>query len=184
MKKLLTTLFLAFAVVAAFASDKIFLHSGKTINGKVVKVDDFKIVYKYEGEDAEQTIGKKAIEKIEYSSGRTEDISEKIVINGKEDWEKVEILLDISEIVGLKKAGEVKGKSTGGFSGSRSDKKANKKLLEAAAEMGCPFVYMMADQKSSGSGGYRGGWGGGIASIASANQSLKKGIGYNYEDKK
>lgn len=181
MKKLLTTLFFAFAVVAAFASDKIFLHTGKIIDGKVVKVDDFKIIYKYDGEDAEQTIGKKAIQKIEYSSGRTEEISEKIVITGKEDWEKVEILLDISEIVGLKKIGEVKGKSVGGFSGSKSDKKANKKLLEAAADMGCPFVYMMADQKSSG-GGYRGGWGGGIASIASNNQSLKKGIGYNYED--
>ena len=182
MKKLITTLFLAFAIVAAFASDKIFLHSGKTIDGKVIKVDDFKIIYKYEGEDAEQTIGKKAIEKIQYSSGRTEQISEKIVIASKDDWEKVEILLDISEIVGLKKVGEVKGKSTGGFSGSKSDKKANMKLLQAAAAMGCPFVFMTADQKTSG-GGYGGGWGGGIASIASSNQSLKKGIGYTYDDK-
>ena len=43
----------------------------------------------------------------------------------------------------------------GGFSGAKSDKKANKKLLEAAAEMGAPFVYMMSETKSSG-----GGWGG------------------------
>lgn len=75
----------------------------------------------------------------------------------------------------------MKGKSTGGFSGSKSDKKANMKLLQAAAEMGCPFVYMIADQKSG--GGSYGGWGGGIAGIASANQSLKKGIGYTYDDK-
>ncbi|MEN9447380.1 MAG: hypothetical protein RJA25_670 [Bacteroidota bacterium] len=180
MKKLLTTLFLAFAMVVAFASDKIFLHSGKTIDGKVVRVDDFKIYYKYDGEDAEQTIGKKAVEKIQYSSGRLEPISEKIIINGKEDWEKVEILMDNSEVVGLKKAGEVKGKSTGGFSGSKSDKKANMKLLQDAAAINCPFILMVADQKSSG-GGYSG-WGGGIASIASANQSLKKGIAYTYED--
>ena len=71
MKKLLTTLFLASAMMVAFASDKIFLHGGKTIDGKVVKVDDFKIIYKYEGEDAEQTVTKKAVEKIQYSSGRT-----------------------------------------------------------------------------------------------------------------
>ncbi len=180
MKKLLTTVFFACAMVVAFASDKLFLHSGKTIDGKVVKVEEFTIVYKYEGEDAEQTIGKKAVEKIQYSSGRTENISEKIVIASKDDWEKVEILLDKSEIVGLKKVGEVKGKSTGGFSGSKSDKKANMKLLQAAAAMGCPFVYMTSDQKSG--GGSYGGWGGGIAGIASANQSLKKGIGYTYED--
>ena len=181
MKKLLTTVMLAFAAIAVFAGDQIFLHSGKTIDGKVVRVDDFKVIFKYEGEDAEQTMSKKAIEKIIYSSGREEPISEKIVINGKEYWEKVEILLDVSEIVGLKKVDEIKGKSTGGFSGSKSDKKANKKLLEAAAEMKCPFVFMTSESKSSG-GGW-GGWGGGIASIASANQSLKKGIAYTYNDK-
>ncbi len=181
MKKLITTLFLASALVVAFASDKIFFHGGKIVDGDVVKVEEFTVVYKYTGENAEQTVGKKAVEKIQYSSGRTEQISDKIVIASKEDWEKVEILLDKSEIVGLKKIGEVKGKSTGGYSGSKSDKKANMKLLQAAAAMGCPFVYMLSDSKSSGGGGY-GGWGGGIASIASANQSLKKGIGYTYDD--
>ncbi|HQV78328.1 MAG TPA: hypothetical protein PLJ42_08595 [Chitinophagales bacterium] len=182
MKKTLTTLFLAIAMVSAFAADKIFLHSGKEIDGKVIRVEEFIVVFKYEGEDAEQTIGKKAVDKIQYSSGRSETISEKIVIIGKEDWEKVEILLDKSEIIGLKKLGDVKGKSTGGFSGSKSDKKANKKLLESAAEMGAPFVYMMSESKSSG-GGW-GGYGGGIASIASANQSLKKGIAFTYEENK
>lgn len=181
MKKLTSTLLLALFAIVAFASDKIFLHSGKVIDGKVVKLEEFTVVYKYDGEDAEQTISKKAVDKIQYSSGREEHVSDKIVITGKADWEKVEILLDKGEVVGLKKMGEVKGKSVGGFSGSKSDKKANKKLLEAAADMGAPFVYMMSETKSSG-GGW-GGWGGGIASIASANQSLKKGIAYTYNDK-
>lgn len=175
MKKLLTTLFLAFAVVAAFASDKIFLHGGKTIDGKVVKVDDFKITFKYDGEDAEQTLTKKAVEKIQYSSGRTEQVSDKIVVNGKDDWEKVEILLDKSEIVGLKKVGEVKGKTSGYFSGyvsgAQADKRANKKMLEAAAEMGCPFVYMTSDSGNSGAFTY-------------GKQALKKGIAYTYDDGK
>ncbi len=173
MKKLFTTFLLAFAMVAAFASDKIFFHGGKIVDGEVVRVEEFIVVFKYTGETAEQTIGKKAIEKIQYSSGRTEQISEKIVINGKDDWEKVEILLDKSEIVGLKKIGEVKGKNFAAYSGARADKKANKKLLEAAAEMGAPFVYMTADKQTTSGGGYGwGGWGGG------SNQSLKKGIAY------
>lgn len=174
MKKTLTTLFFAFAVMVAFASDKIFLHGGKTIDGKVIKVDDFKVIFTYDGEDAEQTLTKKAIEKIQYSSGRVEDISEKIVINGKDDWEKVEILLDKSEIVGLKKVGEVKGKTSGYFSGyvsgAGADKRANKKMLEAAAEMGCPFVYMTSDNANSGAFSY-------------GKQALKKGIAYTYDDK-
>ena len=179
MKKILITGLFACAMMVALASDKLFLHGGKIIDGDVVKVDDFKVIYKYTGENAEQTIGKKAIEKIQYASGRTEQISDKIVITSKDDWEKVEILLDISEIVGLKKVGEVKGKNFGAFSGARADKKANRKLLEAAAVMGCPFVYMTADkQTSSGGGGYGwGGWGGG------GTQSLKKGIAYTYVDK-
>ena len=96
MKKTLTTLFLAIAMVSAFAADKIFLHSGKEIDGKVIRVEEFIVVFKYEGEDAEQTIGKKAVDKIQYSSGRSETISEKMVIIGKEDWERVEILIDKS----------------------------------------------------------------------------------------
>ncbi len=84
MKKLLTTALFAVAMVAiSFAGDKIFLHGGKTIDGKVVKVDDFKIIFKYEGEEAEQTLTKKSVEKIQYSSGRTEEISEKITSKEK-----------------------------------------------------------------------------------------------------
>lgn len=175
MKKLLTTVFFACAMVVAFASDKIFFHGGKTVDGKVVKVDDFKIIFKYDGEDAEQTLTKKAVEKIQYSSGRTEQISDKIVVSGKGDWEKVEILLDKSEIVGLKKVGEVKGKTSGYFSGyvsgAAADKKANKKMLEAAAEMGCPFVYMTSDSGNSGAFSY-------------GKQALKKGYAYTYDDEK
>ena len=179
MKKLLSTLFLAFAVVAAFASDKIFFHGGKVVDGDVIRVEEFIVVYKYTGENAEQTVGKKAVDKIQYSSGRVEQISEKMVVTSKEDWEKVEILLDKSEIVGLKKIGEVKGKNFAAYSGARADKKANKKLLEAAAEMGAPFVYMTADKQTTSGGGYGwGGWGGG------SNQSLKKGIAYTYDDQK
>lgn len=157
--------------VSVIAADKIFLHGNTVIEGKVIRLDDFTIVYKYEGEDAEQIVSKRVVEKIEYNSGRTESISEKVVINGKEDWEKVEILLDKSEIVGLKKVGDVTGKTSGYFSGyvsgAGADKRANKKILEAAAAMGCPFVYMVSDNANSGAFSY-------------GKQSLKKGIGYTY----
>lgn len=175
-KRIITSLLLLFCTIsiALAQTDKIFFHNGKSIEAQVIRLDDFKVIYKYVGEDAEQTTSKKAIEKIIYKSGREEIVSEKIVINGKEDWEKVEILLDKSEIVGLTKVDEIQGKTMGMFSGyttaAGSDKRAQKKLLEAAAEMGCPFVYITADKDSKG----------GMQTGAFGNQSNKKGIAYKY----
>lgn len=162
-----------FGLFAQAAADRIMLHNGKEIDGKVIKVDEFFINYKYVGEDAEQTISKMAVAKIIYGSGREEEISEKIVIHGKEDWEKVEMLIDKSQIVGLKKLDEIQGKTMGYFSGYTSsagaDKRSMKKLLEAAAEMKAPFVYIYADKDAT--AGNRGAYG---------TQGNKKGIAYTY----
>jgi sRNA-binding regulator protein Hfq len=177
MKKNIFTLFVAiFASITALVAqtDKIYFHNGKTIDANVIKLDDFKVIFKYAGEDAEQTASKRAIGKIVYKSGREEVITEKIEIRGKADWEKVEILLDKSEIVGLTKGDEIQGKTMGFFSGytsaAGSDKRAQRKLLEAAADMGCPFVYITADKDAKG----------GMQSGAYGNQSNKKGIAYKY----
>lgn len=174
MKKSLTILIagLLFAV-ASFAqatgsADKLFKHSGETLDVKVVKVGEFNVTYKYPGEDAEQVIGKLAISKITYGSGRTEEISEKIVVSGKDDWEKVQIVTDNAQVVGLKKGDEIRGKTSGLLSyntAGSADKKATKKIREAAAELGAPFV-LMTSEKSDGFG---------------VKQSIKNGIAYSYK---
>ena len=93
-------------------TDKIYKHSGEVVEGKVKRVEEYTIVFVYDGEEAENTIGKYAIERIVYgSSGREEEVTEKIVINSEKDWEKVVILEDKAYIAGLKKAGEVRGKT-------------------------------------------------------------------------
>ena len=131
MKKflLLAVAFLGFAANAQV--DKIYKHSGEVVEGKVLRLDEYTVVFKYDGEDAENTFGKYAIEKIVYGkTGRVEEVTEKIIINGEEDWEKVVILEDKSYIAGLKKGGEVRGK-TGLINfqtGNTGDKKAQKKL--------------------------------------------------------
>ncbi|MGV3766303.1 MAG: hypothetical protein ACO1NW_09270 [Chitinophagaceae bacterium] len=170
MKKPLMTLALAFCALISFAqtADKITKHSGESIEVKVVKVDENFIVFKYPGEDAEQTIGKFAVASIAYSSGRKEKISDKIVVSGKEDWEKVEILTDKSQVVGLKKGEDVRGKTAGLISyntAGSADKKATRRIKEAAAEMGAPFVLMTSD-KSDGFG---------------VKQSIKNGVTYKYK---
>ena len=104
MKKILLSVFAGLFTVLAFAqgtNDKMLKHSGETLDVKVIKVGEQTISYKYPGEDAEQTIGKFAVATITYgSSGRKEDISEKITISGKDDWEKVEVLTDKAQVIG------------------------------------------------------------------------------------
>lgn len=70
--------------------DVITKHNGEVVKGKVIKLEEFTIIFKYDGEDAENTISKYAVEKIVYGkSGRVEEVTEKITIDGEKDWEKV-----------------------------------------------------------------------------------------------
>ena len=168
------TLFLIASLLVCMSSsaqgnvDKLFKHSGETLNVKIIKVAEFTVVYKYPGEDAEQTISKNAVAKITYGSGRSEEISEKVVVSDKNDWEKVQILTDKVQVVGLKKGEDVRGKTSGFLSyntAGSADKKATRKLKEAAAEMGAPFILLTGD-KSDGYG---------------IKQSMKNGTAYTYK---
>ena len=173
MKKIVLFLVSAFMFGSAFSqatatADKIFKHSGESLDAKIIKVGEATITYKYPGEDAEQEIGRLAVSKIVYASGRTEQISEKVTVSDKNDWEKVQIITDKAQVLGLKKGDEVRGKTSGMLSyntAGSADKKASRKIKEAAAEMGAPFVLLTSD-KNDGFG---------------VKQSVKNGVAYNYK---
>ena len=174
MKKII--LLIAVVLSTAFANaqeDVITKHNGETVNGKVIRLEEYTVVFKYDGEDAENSLGKYAIEKIVYGkSGRVEEVSEKIVVNGEADWEKVVILEEKSYIAGLKKAGEVRGK-TGLINfqtGNTGDKKAQKKLKMDAAKLGCPFVLMTSDKTTVGAN----------SNALGGTQAIKTGVAYKY----
>jgi sRNA-binding regulator protein Hfq len=174
MKKILLMVVFALGLnVANAQNDKIYKHSGETVEGKVIRLDEYTIVFKYDGEDAENTIGKYAVEKIIYGkTKRQEDVTEKIVINGEDDWEKVVILEDKGYISGLKKVGEVRGK-TGLINfqtGNTGDKKAQKKLKMDAAKQGCPFVLLTADKTTVGAN----------SNALGGSQAIKTGVAYKY----
>ncbi len=167
MKKLTMLLIASLCVLFSFAQDNMVKHNGEKLAVKVVKVGETTIIYKYPNEDAEQTIGKYAVASITYASGRKEVISEKIMVDGKGDWEKVVVLTDKSQVLGLKEGEEVRGKTAGMISyrsAASSDKKASERIKKDAAEQGCPFVLMTSD-KSDGYG---------------VKQSIKNGMAYKY----
>ena len=167
MRKPLLSLVALFVTVLSFGQDKMYKHTGETIDVKILKLGEFTISYTYPNETAEQTIGKYAVAKIEYASGRKEDITEKIVVNDKDDWEKVVLLEDVSMVVGLKKQGEIKGKTAGLISyrtAGNADKKSMERLKKEAAELGAPFILLTSEKDSR--------W---------TTQSIKKGFAYSYK---
>ncbi len=176
MKKIILSFLMLFTTSLIFAQvDIITKHSGETLSGKVIRVDEYIVVYKYDGEDAENSISKYAIQKIVYGkSGRVEEVTEKIIINGEDDWNKVIILEDKSYIAGLKKVGEIKGKTAfiNMHTGNTGDSKADKKLKMEAAKLGCEFIFMTADKDINESGANGVSFG--------AVQAIRKGIAYKY----
>ncbi len=173
MKKSIAIIILLLSVSVFAQVDKIIKHNGETVQGKVVKVEEYTIVFKYDGEDAENTLSKYAIEKIIYGkSGRVEAVTEKIVVTQEADWEKVVIFEEKSYIAGLKKGDEIRGKTglINYHTGNTADKKAEKKLKMAAAAMGYPFILQTADKTTVGAS----------SNQLGGSQSIKKGITYNY----
>lgn len=173
MKKALFYVIIFGITFANAQADKIFKHSGETVDGKVIRLEEYTVIFVYEGETAENTIGKYAIEKIIYgSSGRVEEITEKIDVSGKDGWQNVVILEDKGYIAGLKKRDEVRGKTglVNFQTGNTGDKKAEKKLKMAAAEMDCPFILLTADKTTVGAS----------SNQLGGTQSIKKGVAYTY----
>lgn len=167
MRKFTTLVAILFVATVAFGQDKMHKHTGEKLDVKILKVGEFTITFTYPNEQAEQTIGKYAVAKIEYASGRKEDISEKIVVSGSDDWEKVVILEEASAAVGLKKQGEIRGKTSGMLSyrtSGNADKKAMERLKKEAAELGAPFV-LITNEKDS----------------RFTTQSIKRGVAYSYK---
>ncbi|MFY7666327.1 hypothetical protein [Flavobacterium sp.] len=173
MRKLFYVLIVLITANLQAQVDIITKHNGDIIKGKVVRVQEYTIEFKYDGEDAEITMSKYAIEKIVYGkSGRVEEVTEKIVVKGEDDWEKVIIFEEKDYIAGLKKVGEVRGK-TGLINfqtGNTGDKKASKKLKMAAAALGCPFIFMTADKSTVGAN----------SNALGGSQNIKTGIAYKY----
>ena len=174
MKKIILVLaILIFGAVVNAQVDVISKHNGEIVKGKVVKLEEFTIIFKYDGEDAENTLSKYAVEKIVYGkTSREEEITEKIVVSSEADWEKVVILEDKAFIAGLKKGEELRGKTglINYHTGNTADKKAEKKLKMAAAALGFPFILQTADKTTT---GYN-------SNQLGGSQSIKKGIAYKY----
>ena len=166
---------LSLAIVAtlliqkSFGQDKIITHANDTINCKVIETQEISIKYKYPNEDVINSISNNVVHKIIFSSGREQIISEKIVINGEKDWEKVQITNLESEIIGLKKIKTFaeKAKGTTWTNQGKLEKKVMTRIKKDAAKAGCHIVLILTENGKSG----------GFYSSATSSMTA---IGYSY----
>lgn len=176
LKFIITLSFFLLLATGAFAqADTIFLHNGEVVTGKVTRIAEKTVQFSYENEDAQQSYGKYAVDRIAFGkSGRVQYISDKIRVYNRGDWERVIVIDNTDEVAGLTRKGEVKGKTAfiNYRTGEGSDKTALKKLKMDAAEIGCAFVYITTDKDVDRKGVDGGGFG--------QLQSIKKGFGYSY----
>lgn len=154
MRKLLSFCFFLFCINIV-AQDEVIFHNGNIAKGKVSEVTDQYIRFCYEGEDVINIIGRSALSEVRFSSGRIQQMSQKIYVNSAEDWQKVRVVNDKNEVLGLKSLGQVEKHSSGTWSfsitaGHFSEKTLKKIRKEAAKRGGCIVLVLSQQSKSGG----------------------------------
>ena len=154
MKKIILFVFL-FTSIMCSAQDEIVFHNGNIAKGKVSEVTEQFIKFCYEGEDFVNIIGRCAISEVRFSSGRIQQMSQKICVENAEDWEKVRVVNDKNEVLGLKSLGQIEKHSSGTWSfsitaGHFSEKTLKKIRKEAASRGGCIVLILSQQSKSGG----------------------------------
>lgn len=180
MKTNLLALLLSCLTLAGHAQDtkldKIIKLNNDELAVNVVSVNENTVSFSYPGEKAVNTLSKNQLKEIDFASGRVEKFAEKVVINGEQDWEKVQITTLASDVAGLNRKGEVRAKASGGSSLSNQatiDARATEKLKRAAAKMGVHIILLQAQTTQRGAMG-------GFGQMGQVPTSLKQGVAYGY----
>jgi hypothetical protein len=172
--RLTLSIVLIFFLQTGYAlEDTLVLHNGNKIIGTVSSINHYTISFKYKNEKTEQQLSNYAIEKIQFESGRTQLITEKISIQGEEDWEKVIILEDKEQRTGLKRISDIHAhtKFINLHTANSGNNKVTEKLKREAAKLNCPFLLINFDRATVYNGLIKS-WG--------AIQEIKKAFCYNY----
>lgn len=153
MKKFLYV-FLLFISVQCMAQDEVYFHNGTVAKGTVSEVTEQFIKFCYQGENVVNTISRNALAQIHFSSGRVQEMSQKVIVNSPNDWEKVRVVNDKNEVLGLKSLGQIEKHSSGTWSFSITaghfSEKTLKKIRKEAAQRGGCIVLILSQQSQSG----------------------------------
>ena len=144
MKNILLMLLIVNCSFVMAQTDQIYLHNGKTLEVNVKGIANGVITYSYPQEKVTMEISEHLVEKIIFTSGRVQQISEKVIVKDINDWENVIITNIESDIKGLVRKGEV-SETQRGSSASKTHKiqqTAENKMNMKAAEMGAHIIFI------------------------------------------
>lgn len=137
----------------AVSNDTITKLSGDRIAVKIVSTSENNVTYSYPGETMTISMSKNLIEEIKYASGRKEKLKEKIVIRGEDDWEKVKLTTQTTDIEGLIKKGDLNETSPniGIYTPARkAEPKIDKKIRQKAASLGAHIILITSPFTATG----------------------------------
>ena len=129
--------------------DRIYKHNGDVVEAYVLEITEYGINFVYPGEDVQYTLSKHAVEKIFFGqTQRVEIFTDKIDVSGKDGWKNVVILYERTDVAGLEKGGEIRGRTAliNWHTIDTGDQKATEKLKKRAAAMGYPFVIILTEK--------------------------------------
>ena len=147
MKKLFFTAFICLiaSIQYGYSQDRVVKLTGESILCEVTEITNDVIKYKTNDKSLIRSIERGKVENIHFASGAIEKLNSKIVINGEEDWRKVQIVNLKSEIEGYKKGESLNASANTRWSRSNLEKSkiiATEKLKKFAASKGYHIVYL------------------------------------------
>ncbi|KAF2336474.1 hypothetical protein [Flavobacterium daemonense] len=150
MKILYFTLAMLFANIAISQTHQITKHNGEQLDVNFVKNENGLIYYTLNGSSEEVKISKYAVSSItNKQTNQTQKVSDKIVVDSKEDYKMVTVLTQ-EKTIGLKQAASFTGVSTRtkGEPPIANQNQTAMRIKTKSASNGYPFVSII--QKADG----------------------------------
>ncbi len=142
MKILYFTLALLFANVAISQTHQITKHNGEQLDVNFIKNENGLIYYSVNGSSEEIKISKHAVSSItNKQTKQTQKVSDKIVVDSKDDYKMVTVL-PLEKTIGLKQVASFTGVSTRtkGEPPIANQKQTAMRIKSKSASNGSPFV--------------------------------------------
>lgn len=129
--------------------DTLYMHNGKVEPVSIQRIHMNTINFKYKDEDAERNMGKLAIQKIVYRSGRVEYPSLRHQVPPDSSWEDIVVIRELSETEGLVKVDDISAHTAfiNLHTSRTGERAAREKLYKKAIEMKCPFILILEDKE-------------------------------------
>ena len=93
------------------SQDKVIILNDDTIHCQILEFNGIALTYKLSSPDTVCYMSSGKIYQLLYSNGEIQNVSKRITIAGKKDWEKVILTSDTIDVIGLVKVGVLKVKT-------------------------------------------------------------------------